>query len=143
MQDSSHRPQQATVTCSRCKKEATVPFQPTPGRPVYCRECYARPARMRPTRSQDKPNAHPPKRMLNMGRKGHFVYDAMRAIENDGEIEDEEQQRTFVEMVFARGSRQNTDAATEFLEEKRQEGLISEQEAARLREVVDRYSVKR
>ena len=26
--------------CSQCGKETTVPFKPTQGRPVYCRECY-------------------------------------------------------------------------------------------------------
>lgn len=30
-----------TVTvCSQCGKETTVPFKPTQGRPVYCRECF-------------------------------------------------------------------------------------------------------
>ena len=28
------------VTCARCGKETTVPFQPTGDRPVYCKECY-------------------------------------------------------------------------------------------------------
>ena len=28
------------TTCSQCGKETTVPFKPTPGRPVYCRECF-------------------------------------------------------------------------------------------------------
>ncbi|GFN39718.1 MAG: DNA-directed RNA polymerase [Marine Group I thaumarchaeote] len=27
------------TTCADCKKETEVPFQPDPGRPVYCREC--------------------------------------------------------------------------------------------------------
>jgi CxxC-x17-CxxC domain-containing protein len=27
--------------CAKCGKEATVPFQPTSDRPVYCSECYA------------------------------------------------------------------------------------------------------
>jgi CxxC-x17-CxxC domain-containing protein len=33
---------QKTVTeinCSDCGKTATVPFKPTPGKPVYCKEC--------------------------------------------------------------------------------------------------------
>ncbi len=30
------------VTCSDCGKETTVPFKPTPGKPVYCRECLAK-----------------------------------------------------------------------------------------------------
>ncbi|HEX4921002.1 DNA-directed RNA polymerase [Candidatus Bathyarchaeota archaeon] len=28
------------VVCSDCGKETEVPFQPTEGRPVYCRDCY-------------------------------------------------------------------------------------------------------
>ena len=28
------------VTCSECGKETEVPFKPTDGKPVYCRECY-------------------------------------------------------------------------------------------------------
>jgi CxxC-x17-CxxC domain-containing protein len=30
------------TTCSECGKECEVPFKPTEGRPVYCRECYAK-----------------------------------------------------------------------------------------------------
>ena len=30
-----------TVICASCGKEATVPFEPREGRPVYCKECYA------------------------------------------------------------------------------------------------------
>lgn len=29
-----------SATCSECGKETEVPFNPTPGKPVYCRECY-------------------------------------------------------------------------------------------------------
>ena len=28
------------AVCSECKKECEVPFKPTEGRPVYCRDCY-------------------------------------------------------------------------------------------------------
>ncbi len=28
------------TTCSQCGRETTVPFKPTQGRPVYCRECF-------------------------------------------------------------------------------------------------------
>ncbi len=30
------------VVCSSCGKETTVPFEPQPGRPVYCRDCLAK-----------------------------------------------------------------------------------------------------
>ncbi len=29
-----------TVTCSGCGIETQVPFNPTAGRPVYCRDCF-------------------------------------------------------------------------------------------------------
>ncbi len=31
---------ETTTVCSQCGKETTVPFRPTQGRPVYCRECF-------------------------------------------------------------------------------------------------------
>jgi CxxC-x17-CxxC domain-containing protein len=30
-----------TATCSRCGKEAQVPFQPRSDKPVYCSDCFA------------------------------------------------------------------------------------------------------
>ncbi len=30
----------AQVTCTECSKETTVPFEPTPGKPVYCNDCF-------------------------------------------------------------------------------------------------------
>ena len=30
-----------TGVCAKCGKEATVPFQPTTDRPIYCSECFA------------------------------------------------------------------------------------------------------
>ena len=30
------------AVCSECKKECEVPFKPTEGKPVYCRDCYAK-----------------------------------------------------------------------------------------------------
>ena len=28
------------VTCSECGAETQVPFKPTEGRPVFCKDCY-------------------------------------------------------------------------------------------------------
>lgn len=28
------------TTCSDCGKETQVPFKPTEGRPVYCKDCF-------------------------------------------------------------------------------------------------------
>ncbi|NIO44142.1 MAG: DNA-directed RNA polymerase [Candidatus Aenigmarchaeota archaeon] len=30
------------VICSECEQECEVPFKPTEGRPVFCRECFAK-----------------------------------------------------------------------------------------------------
>jgi CxxC-x17-CxxC domain-containing protein len=29
-----------SAVCSQCGKQTTLPFRPTQGRPVYCRECF-------------------------------------------------------------------------------------------------------
>ena len=29
------------ATCCQCGKQTTVPFRPTQGRPIFCRECFA------------------------------------------------------------------------------------------------------
>ena len=34
--------QMYTAVCSSCGGEAQVPFQPTSGKPVYCRDCFAK-----------------------------------------------------------------------------------------------------
>jgi len=31
---------ETTTVCSQCGRETTVPFRPSQGRPVYCRECF-------------------------------------------------------------------------------------------------------
>ena len=37
------RPREVTkVTCSDCGKVCEVPFKPTAGRPVYCRDCFSK-----------------------------------------------------------------------------------------------------
>jgi CxxC-x17-CxxC domain-containing protein len=36
------------TSCSQCGKETTVPFKPTQGRPVYCRECFQQRRSMSP-----------------------------------------------------------------------------------------------
>lgn len=46
----SNAPRQESVAvCAGCGKDTTLPFRPTQGRPVFCRECFAqqqkRPAR--------------------------------------------------------------------------------------------------
>lgn len=35
-----HMKVETTAICSQCGRETTVPFRPTQGRPVFCRECF-------------------------------------------------------------------------------------------------------
>ena len=30
------------ATCSECNSACQVPFKPTEGKPIYCRDCYAK-----------------------------------------------------------------------------------------------------
>ena len=36
----SYTKTETRTNCSQCGKETTVPFRPTQGRPVLCRECF-------------------------------------------------------------------------------------------------------
>ncbi len=31
---------ETSTSCSQCGRETTVPFRPTQGRPVFCRDCF-------------------------------------------------------------------------------------------------------
>jgi len=37
---SGHDRTETRATCSACGRETTVPFRPSQGRPVYCRDCF-------------------------------------------------------------------------------------------------------
>ena len=39
--DSSPR-EMHKITCSECGNEAEVPFKPTDGKPVFCKDCFAK-----------------------------------------------------------------------------------------------------
>ena len=39
-QGRSYAKTETRTNCSQCGKETTVPFRPTQGRPVLCRECF-------------------------------------------------------------------------------------------------------
>ncbi|MFZ2038694.1 MAG: CxxC-x17-CxxC domain-containing protein [Minisyncoccia bacterium] len=50
-----------STTCSECKKICEVPFRPTSGKPVYCKDCFGRrePAR------EDRGGSYAPRRDFN------------------------------------------------------------------------------
>ncbi len=146
------------MTCSGCGAATTVPFTPTPGRPVYCRDCFARKNAASPPAGGA--GARPPmgarrdytaeapvrtaatsrKRMLSQGRKAHFVYDTMEVLTVNGGTLGEDQRRAFVEMLFTRGARLSSQAAYEFLVEKRADNTITKTEADKLTRLLEQYS---
>jgi CxxC-x17-CxxC domain-containing protein len=40
-QGHNHSRIETRATCCQCGKQTTVPFRPTQGRPIFCRECFA------------------------------------------------------------------------------------------------------
>lgn len=135
-----------TINCSKCGKAASVPFTPTPGRPVFCRDCFAKapPPAARPARSfaRAPPDRPVPsrKRMMAQGRKTHFLFDAKAALAGLSGGMDEKDHRAFLEGLFARGARQSTQAAQEFLDAKAAEEVITVEQRDALGRLVERYS---
>lgn len=136
------------VTCSKCGKATTVPFAPTPGRPVFCRECFSGQAPVRrgptghqPSRAVPLPaSANQRQRMMAQGRKGHFMHDARAILGNMEGGMDDQHIRAFLEGLFARGARTSTAAAQEFLDEKVSDQTITPEQGQALGRLVERYS---
>lgn len=139
------------VTCSKCHKATTVPFKPTPGRPVYCRDCFSKttssgPRTFGPSAYPSTPRAPVPgarKRMMAQGRKTHFIYDARAILAGlEGGMDDKDA-RAFLEGLFARGARGSTDDAQVFLEQKVNDGAVTHEQAILLGKLIDKYSFTR
>ena|SRR5687767_6477842 len=138
------------VVCSKCGQTTSVPFAPTPGRPVFCRECFSKQSATRPAPRGDsgprfgaKPNQMPRKRMMAQGRKGHFVHDARAVLVRMEGGMDDQHVRAFLEGLFARGARTSTQAAQEFLDEKLADETITIDQRRALGDLVERYSFYR
>jgi|SRR3989344_6038221 len=50
------------AVCSECKKECEVPFKPTQGKPVFCRECFMKQRGITPRRSFGESDEAKPKK---------------------------------------------------------------------------------
>lgn len=145
----NHTPQntRTEVVCTKCQKATTVPFVPTPGRPVYCRDCFSKSTP--PSRSfggSYDSNAPPrialpsKKRMMAQGRKTHFLYDARQILTDTPGGMEQKDNRAFLEGLFARGARGSTEDAQIFLEEKFKDGAVTHEQATQLGRLIDKYS---
>lgn len=78
--------------------------------------------------------------MMAQGRKGHFMHDAKLVMGRAQGPIDEAHARAFLEGVFARGARQSTAAAQDFLDEKLQDQTITPEQRQGLGRLVEQYS---
>lgn len=80
------------------------------------------------------------KRMMAQGRKGHFMHDAKAALMAIEGKMDEQYVRAFLEGIFQRGTRQSTEDALVYLDEKVAEGTVSKDQGNALADLIERYS---
>lgn len=143
-------PARTNVTCTKCQKPTIVPFVPTPGRPVFCRDCFAKTStgpRGPPgggyNSAPSTPRVPVPgarKRMMAQGRKTHFLYDARAILTAIPGGMEEKDNRAFLEGLFARGARGSTQDAQVFLEEKVHAGSVTHEQAIEIGRLIDKYS---
>jgi CxxC-x17-CxxC domain-containing protein len=57
------------IKCSDCGKTATVPFKPTAGKPVYCKECLAKHQSKQSKKSKTKNVNNNPKQAWSRRRE--------------------------------------------------------------------------
>jgi hypothetical protein len=84
------------------------------------------------------PNAR--QRMMAQGRKGHFMHDAKAVLVRMEGGMDDNHIRAFLEGLFARGARQSTADAQQFLDEKLTDQTITIDQRNALGQLVERYS---
>ena len=78
--------------------------------------------------------------MMAQGRKGHFMHDAKAVMARPGGKMDEQHIRAFLEGLFARGTRQSTEDARKFLDEKLADETLTKEKHALMARLIEQYS---
>ncbi len=78
--------------------------------------------------------------MMAQGRKGHFMHDAKGVMARPGGKLDELHIRSFLEGLFQRGTRQSTEDAKKFLDEKLADETLTKEQHAMMIRLVEQYS---
>ena len=60
------------ATCDKCGKQCTLPFNPTSGKPVYCRECFRK-----GDNEETSSNSNQPANLKNINEKLDKILRAM------------------------------------------------------------------
>jgi hypothetical protein len=78
--------------------------------------------------------------MMAVARKGHFMHDAKFVLVRMPGAMDESKVRAFLEGVFARGTRQSTEDARKFIDDKLADETINKDQHAGLARLIEQYS---
>ena len=85
----------------------------------------------------------PANRAKRLDRSRHMEYKyEMRGLLEDLDIP-EEHRSNLLGTIWARGERQTASEAKQFISEKSEEGVLTEEQESTLKSVVDRYTVRR
>jgi hypothetical protein len=131
--------QDSMIKASIAVEEAKT-LKKTQAKPKTTREPAKKPQR----KFRNKTSSYQPaNRARRLDRSRHMEYKyEMRGLLSEIGI-DEEHRSNLLATIWARGERQTTNEAKEFLSEKLNEGIIDEDQMSSLEKIVDGYTVRR
>lgn len=80
-------------------------------------------------------------RLLDGGREPHFRYEIEELLAAKGK--EPEEVRPFLQALWTQGSRKSTDDATDFVQEKQEEGFLDDETSAQIERYIQKYSTWR
>ena len=125
----------------RAKTEVKVPLPKTSTKPKV-ETSATPPPKPRPRRSRTS-SFQPANRAKRLDRSRHMEYKyEMRSLLVDLDIA-EEHRSNLLGTIWARGERQTASEAKQFISEKCEQGVLTDEQESTLKSVVDRYTVRR
>ena len=92
---------------------------------------------------RSKPKFQPATREKRLDRSRHMEYKyEMRGLLKDIDVA-EEHQSALLGSIWAKGERQNSDEARQFILDKQNEGVLDEKQVTKLLAIVDDYTIRR
>ena len=112
-----------------------------PSKPIKLEPPKPKPPAKRPRRRRS--SFQPAARAKRLDRSRHMEYKyEVRGLMVDIDVP-EEHRSSILGTMWARGERQTVAEAKEFIEGKHSEGIVSEEQLTKLRDVLDKYTVRR
>lgn len=97
----------------------------------------------RPPRRRKKPSYQPANREKRLDRSRHMEYKyEMRGLLAEINVA-EEFRSSLLGSIWAKGERQTSQEAREYIDEKKDEGMINDEQAERLLTIVNNYTIRR